>query len=339
MLRALFFLFCAMMLSVNGFVAPAMAAPVRLTVYTAVEPDMLKKYAEAFTKQHSDIQLTWVRDSGGAITSRLLAEKEAPKAEAIFGVTLNGILFLKENGLLHPYKPKDFDKISERMRDASPEPYWVGMNAWVTAFCVNTKLLEKDGVPMPQSWADLLKPEYKGKIVMPNPASSSTGFMAVWGWIQIMGKEKAWEYMEKLDKNMKMYVHSGSKPAAMAAQGEVLIGLSSPAFAHFFTGRKAPVQYAIPSEGAAWDMEASALVRQAGSIPEEKQKALAALMDFAASREVSEIAAESMYIPARTDVDSRAEAGSRDTMIDMRAEQSALERDAILQEWRKRFEK
>ena len=339
MTRVFSLLCCAVMLSVTLLADPAFAAPVRLTVYAAVEPDMLKKYAEAFTKQHSNIQLTWVRDSGGAITSRLLAEKDAPKAEAIWGVSVNGILFLKENGLLRSYKPKDFSKISEMMRDNSPEPYWVGMNAWVTAFCVNTKLLEKEGIPMPQSWEDLLKPEYKGKIVMPNPASSSTGFMAVWGWIQLWGKEKAWEYMKNLDKNIKMYVHSGSKPAAMAAQGEVLIGLSSPAFAHFFKSRKAPIAFSIPSEGAAWDMEASALVLRGKDIPEEKQKALEALMDFAASREVSEIAAEGMYIPARTDVDTLPDAGPRESMIDMNAEQSALERDAVLREWRKRFEK
>jgi ABC-type Fe3+ transport system, periplasmic component len=125
----------------------------------------------------------------------------------------------------------------------------------------------------------------------------------------------------------------------MAAQGEVLIGVSSPPYAYVFSQRKAPVESAIPSEGAAWDMEASALVWRGGTVTEEKQLALEALMNFSASREVSEIAAEGLYIPARIDVDVRPGAGTRESMIDMAAEQSALERDAVLREWRKRFEK
>ena len=339
MLRVFSVLCCAIFLSLASLAGTASAAPVQLTVYTAVEPDMLKKYVEIFNKQYPDIHLSWVRDSAGPIISRLLAEKETPKADAIFGLSVNGMLFLKANGLLKAHKPKDFDQISPLMRDNSPDPYWVGMNAWVTAFCVNTKLLEKEGLAMPQSWADLVKPEYKGKIVMSNPASSGTGFMAVWGWMQLWGKEKAWDYMEKLDKNVKMYVHSGSKPAAMAAQGEILIGLSSPPYAYVFSERKAPVAYAIPLEGAAWDMEASALVWRGGAVSQEKQQALEALMDFSASREVSEVAAEGLYIPARIDVDAKPGAGTRGSMIDMAAEQSALERDAVLREWRKRFEK
>ncbi|MEY2345300.1 ABC transporter substrate-binding protein [Proteus mirabilis] len=75
------------------------------------------------------------------------------------------------------------------------------------------------GLSKPTSWQDLTKPEYKGKIVMPNPASSGTGFLDVSAWLQIFGEQEGWAYMDKLHQNIGQYVHSGSKPCKMAASG------------------------------------------------------------------------------------------------------------------------
>ena len=60
-------------------IRPASAAT-ELTVYTAVEAEDLKRYAEAFNKDHPDIAIKWVRDSTGIITAKLLAEKNNPQA-------------------------------------------------------------------------------------------------------------------------------------------------------------------------------------------------------------------------------------------------------------------
>lgn len=55
---------------------------------------------------------------------------------------------------------------------------------------------------MPQSWADLLRPEFEDQIVMPNPRASSTGLMFLHGFVQGFGEEKGWEVIEKLHANM-----------------------------------------------------------------------------------------------------------------------------------------
>ena len=65
------------------------------------------------------------------------------------------------------------------MRDAKAEPSWVGMDGFAAAICFNTVEAEKQKLPKPTSWQDLTKPVYAGKIVMPNPASSGTGFLDV----------------------------------------------------------------------------------------------------------------------------------------------------------------
>ena len=81
----------------------AMAA--ELTVYTAVEAEDLKRYAEEFNKAHPDIQINWVRDSTGIITAKLLAEKNNPQADVIWGLAATSLLLMKSEGMLEPYAP------------------------------------------------------------------------------------------------------------------------------------------------------------------------------------------------------------------------------------------
>ncbi len=92
---------------------------------------------------------------------------------------------------------------------------------------------------------------YAGKIVMPNPASSGTGFLDVSAWLQIFGEEKGWAYMDALHKNIGSYTHSGSKPCNMAAAGEFPIGVSFDYRAAKLKADGAPVEAVFPSEGLA----------------------------------------------------------------------------------------
>ena len=64
------------------------------------------------------------------------------------------------------------------------------MDVWAATICFNTVEAEKQGLTKPVSWQDLTKPEYKGKIVMPNPASSGTGFLDVSAWLQTFGEAR-----------------------------------------------------------------------------------------------------------------------------------------------------
>ena len=108
---------------------------------------------------------------------------------------------------------------------------------------------------------DLTKPVYAGKIVMPNPASSGTGFLDVSAWLQIFGEEKGWAYMDALHKNIGSYTHSGSKPCNLAAAGEFPIGVSFDYRAAKLKADGAPVEAVFPSEGLGWEVEATAIVK------------------------------------------------------------------------------
>jgi iron(III) transport system substrate-binding protein len=259
-------------------------AETTLNVYTAVEAEDLKKYAQRFNEDHPDIRIQWTRDSTGIVTAKLLAEKNNPHADVIWGLAATSLLLMKGEGMLDPYAPKGLDKLDARFRDKSDPPAWTGMDAWVAAICVNTVEAKNRNLPIPSSWKDLSKPVYKGHVSMPNPNSSGTGFLDVSSWLQMFGEEEGWKFMDALHENIRVYTHSGSKPCKDAARGEVAIGIS---FA--FRGAKskaegAPLEIVIPSEGIGWDMEATAIVKGT-----KKLDAARTLVDWSVSEKANKM--------------------------------------------------
>lgn len=310
---------------------PALAGT-ELIVYTDMEPDVLSRYSKDIAAKFPEYSVKWVRESAGPITARLLAEKDNPQAEMILGLALSGVLSVDRQGGLESYRPDGFDQVLPIMRDGRDNPIWIGNNVMVGAIAVNTRELEALGVPVPETWQDLVKPEYKGLIVMPNPVSSGTAYMHVNAWLQSMGEDKAWEFMEALHKNVKMYVHSGSKPAQMAAMGEVPIGLTVDAYIAPYIKKRAPVKSVLAKDGVGYEIIASAVVKN-GKHPEAAQK----LMDYSVSKGAAEIGMEFDYFPVRADIDNERLVEIRERLFPVDHNRSADARDAVLAEWRRRF--
>ncbi len=319
--------------------AMVLSAPVRaqtLTVYTAVEAEDLKKYAARFNKDNPGIKIKWVRDSTGIVTAKLLAEKANPRADIIWGLAATSLLLMKGEGMLEAYRPKGIENLDPKFRDKADPPSWVGMDAWVAAICVNTVEAKKYNLPTPTSWKDLTKPVYKGRVIMPNPNSSGTGFLDVSSWLQMFGEEGGWKFMDDLHKNIDRYTHSGSKPCKLAARGETAIGIS---FA--FRGAKskakgAPLEIIIPSEGIGWDMEATAIVKGTKNLAAAKT-----LMDWSISEAANKMYNEGYAVigmqrlakPVKFFPDNIA--GS---MIDNDFQWAASNRKRILKEWQARYD-
>ena len=315
-------------------ISAAMAA--ELTVYTAVEAEDLKKYADAFNADHPDIKINWVRDSTGVVTAKLLAEKNNPQADVIWGLAATSLLLLKSEGMLEAYAPKGVENLDPKFVDKSTPPTWTGMDAWVAAVCFNTVEGEKLGLTPPKTWKDLTKAEYKGHVIMPNPNSSGTGFLDVSSWLQMFGEKDGWAFMDGLHANIAAYTHSGSKPCKMAAAGEIPIGVS---FA--FRGAKskaagAPIEIIVPEEGVGWDMEATAIV--AGTDNLEDAKTLA---DWTITKKANEMYNSGYAVVAYPGVAKPVEhfpTNLLEKMIDNDFEFAANNRKVILDEWQKRYD-
>src|SRR5260221_11220141 len=119
----------------------------------------------------------------------------------------------KNARLLEAYARKGLQRSQPIVRYKPNPPSWVGLDISMSAFCFNTETGKKHSLPKPESWADLTKPVYKGHVVMPNPASSGTGYLSVVSVLQRMGEAEGWKYLDALDKNIRQYTKSGSKPS------------------------------------------------------------------------------------------------------------------------------
>ena len=233
-------------LSVLAF-APAVAQKVKLTTYTAIENDQLAAFKAEIEKAVPEVEIEWVRDSTGVITARILAEKAGPKADLVLGLAASSLLLFKKHGLLEAYQPKGSDGLKPTFR--SDDGSWTGMDAFLGVICYNTVEGQKACLTTPKTWKDLLDPKYAGKIVMPHPASSGTGYLMVAAWLQMMGDKAGWEYMDALHQNVAVYTHSGSAPCVQAAKGERVVGIGFDMRGAREKSNGAPIDIVVPAEG------------------------------------------------------------------------------------------
>jgi len=313
----------------------AMAQKTTLTVYTAWEIETLKPYAEGFAKVAPDIELKYVRDSTGVITAKTLAEKANPQADVIAGLAASSLELLKQENMLTPYSPKGFDRLTRDYSDKATPPNWVGLDVWGATICFNTVEARKRNLPKPETWRDLAKPVYKGMIVMPNPASSGTGFLDVTAWLQLFGEQEGWKYMDALHENIAQYTHSGSKPCKQAGAGEFPIGISFELRAHKTKASGAPIDMIFPTEGLGYDIEAAGIVKGT-----KKLEAAQRYLDWLASKEANELFARDWAIVAYPGIAKKVESipvNYEKMLVKNDFSYIARNRERVLNEWQKRY--
>lgn len=311
-----------------------------LNIYTALEDDIIEEYLKDFKAENPDVKINITRDSTGVITAKLLAEKENPQADVVWGTSAASLLVLKSNEMLEPYAPEGVDKILPQFKDDAEVPAWVGIDAWETAFLVNKDVLAKKGVKkIPESYDDLTDPMYKDMIAMSNPESSGTGLLTVNGVLTLKGEKEGWDYLDKLHKNVNTYLHSGSAPAKNTAAGEYGIGIS---FGYRCIesakdlGDKGTVVF--PKEGCGWDVEANALMKR----PDGNKEIAKKFLDWAISEPAMEKYKVNYPILATGVAGSTPEGYAKDPVDQLIKEVDlqwcADNREDILKEWNKRYD-
>jgi iron(III) transport system substrate-binding protein len=314
---------------------PAWAQKTQLLVYTALETDQLKAYEQGFYREVSDVEIRWVRDSTGVITAKLLAEKNNPQADVVMGVAASSLALLDSQGMLIPYAPLNLDAIMMKYRDTKNPPAWFGMDVWGATVCFNTVEAKKRNIPKPETWQDLTKPAFKGQVVMPNPASSGTGFFDVAAWLTLWGEKGGWAYMDKLHENIAMYTHSGSKPCNQAATGEFVAGISFEYRGNTNKAKGAPIDLVFPKEGLGWDLEAFAIHKGT-----KKLEAAKKLADWASSKNAMILYGKNFAITAQPGVAERlpnVPSDYEDRLVKMDFKKTAESRERVLAEWTKRY--
>jgi iron(III) transport system substrate-binding protein len=305
-----------------------------IVIYTAKDPHEVAEIIPIAQTALPDYTLDVLRLSTSDLTARLLAEKDNPQADVIWSTAVTSMMIFMQEGMLEPYAPKGWESILPMFKDDNNPPYWVGVDGYVNAVICNKSLIEQKNLVMPQTWEDLLDPAYEGSFLMPNPASSSIGFMFVSSIMQGMGEDAGFEYLKYLDRSMAMYTKSGSAPARMAAVGEFPCSISFALVRANLIADGAPVEMVVPRRSG-WDMEANALMNGANNPTGAK-----AFLDWAISDEAFEGYSKYFGVLAKPGFDTPPgiPADIPYRLFPMDFTWSMENRDRILAEWLKLFE-
>jgi iron(III) transport system substrate-binding protein len=278
-----------------------------------------------------------LKGSGEAL-AQIIAERENPKTDLWFGGTGDPLLQAAEQNLTLEYKSATLPQLHTFAQDQAKQSNYktVGVYSGPLGFGYNTELLKKKNMPVPQAWTDLLKPIYKGEIQVANPASSGTAYTMIATLVQLMGEDKAFDYMKQLHKNVSQYTRSGTAPIKAAARGETAISIS---FVHDGPGEKMqgfPIETITPKDGTGAEIGSMSLIKGAKNL--EAAKKFYEWSLTAASQELG-AAAKQFQLPSNKSakVDSRVPDFKKIKFInyDYAKYGASVERRRLISKWEK----
>lgn len=251
---------------------PVAAQEGQLNIICSVQAEWCSMLQSVYSRT-TGIKVNVVQKGSGEALAQLIAERANPKTDIWFGGTGDPHLQAAEQGLTLEYRSPSLPQLHgwAQQQAAQSKYRTVGIYSGPLGFGYNPELLAKKKLPVPRSWADLLKPEYKGEIQVANPASSGTAYTMVATLVQLMGEDKAFEYMKALHRNISQYTRSGTGPIKAVARGETSVSIS---FVHDGPGEKMqgfPVETVTPSEGTGAEIGSMSIIRGSRNLENAKK--------------------------------------------------------------------
>lgn len=196
--------------------------------------------------------------STGKAAAKVFAEGQGTEIDIMLGLETG--YMNKISGSLADISGMSRIDYMEGLAPADNQNLWVTWERQAGAIIVNREVLDKYGLEAPKTYEDLLKPEYKGLIAMPDPKSSGTGYFFYKNWVNLWGDQGALEYVDKLYGNLKQFTESGSGPIKMLKQGEVAIGLALTFQGISEINNGQPFEIIFPPEGSPYSLTGTAIV-------------------------------------------------------------------------------
>ncbi len=212
--------------------------------YTAMDVEVGAKLGTAFEAKYPGISAQVERSGAERIFQRVAQEyaSNIHAVDAIDSSDVAHLLYWKRQGMLAQYQPEDVPRWPQGARDA--DGYYAANRATLSVVGYNTKLVTP--AEAPKSYADLLDPKWKGKIVKAHPGYSGNIMTATFELSRALG----WDYFKKLGQQQIMQVQSSTEPPKKLALGERPLMFDGNEYnALLVKARGAPVAIVYPSEG------------------------------------------------------------------------------------------
>jgi iron(III) transport system substrate-binding protein len=244
----------------------------QVNVICSVQADWCNMIQTVFAKS-TGIKVNMSLKGSGEALAQLIAEKANPKTDVWFGGTGDPHLQAAENDLTIEYRSATLPQLHAWAQQQAKQSGYrtVGIYSGPLGFGYNTELVAKKKLEVPKSWADLLKPQYKGEIQVANPASSGTAYTMVATLVQLMGEDRAFDYLKGLHRNVGQYTRSGTGPIKAVARGETAVSIS---FVHDGPGEKLqgfPVETVTPAEGTGAEIGSMSIIKGARNLEPAKK--------------------------------------------------------------------
>ena len=276
---------------------PARAADT-VNVYSIWPENWARPLFQEYEKA-TGVKVNFVRFSSGEALARVIAEKNNPRVDVLFGGPVETHAAGISEGIWEPYKPPAFAVLPARMKHADGQ--WVAIADDPLCFMTNAKFLKEHNLKPPASWDGLLNSAYKNMIQMADARTSGTAVTRIFSILEVNGRdeEKAFTFMKKLRPNVQLYTKSGGG-------GTLPIGLGQAGGGIFFIvdaldtkAKGYDVVISFPREGIGTAAEAIALLKGAKN-PEQGKK----LIDWATSPAMQSLFTKYQinFVPAHPEV-------------------------------------
>jgi iron(III) transport system substrate-binding protein len=278
-------------------IAPA-AAQTTVNAYSIWPENWARPMFEEFEKA-TGIKVNFVRFSSGEALSRVMAEKNNPRVDVLFGGPVETHAAGIKEGVFESYKPPAFAQLPARFKHADGQ--WVAIADDPLVFMSNNKFLKENNLQPPASWQDLLHPAYKNTLQMADARTSGTAVTRIFSILEVNGRDeaKAFDYMRKLRPNVQLYTKSGGGGTLPVGLGQAGAGIFFIVDALDTKAKGYDVSISFPKEGIGTAAEAIALIKGAKN-PEAGKK----LIDWATSPAMQAHFAKYKinFVPAHPDV-------------------------------------
>lgn len=229
----------------------------RVVIYTAAEDERIAYIQSELNAKFPNYDIVIQSLGTGQLLSKLQAEGKSSDCDIFYDLeVVNAEIILNASpDLFFDLSEYDFSVYDSSVTGYTSRHHKYAVNGKTAgAFLVNTKVLSEKGLAIPQSYEDMLKPEYKGLISMPSPKSSGTGYSYYNGMVTVLGKEAGMKYFESLNPNIKEYTTSGSAPAKAAVRGDVAIAYGLLWQCVNYANDNEGLIIVVPDQGLAFDL-------------------------------------------------------------------------------------